>query len=129
MSLARTLSALRFSSFFSFIISLYIVFAIVFICIGSRSVNPDLGESFKVAFGNFDLTAGGVFNSLPLIIFAFMYQTNIPMIYAELENKSLKSMWKIMVIGTAAGTIAYLLAGIFGYATFATHADVDMLME
>ena len=129
MSLARTLSALRFSSFFSFIISLYIVFAIVFICIFDRRVTPDLGHSFDVAFKNFDITAFGVFNSLPLIIFAYMYQTNIPMIYAELEKKDLKHMWKVMRNGTIGATVAYWLGGLFGYTAFAANPNVKQLME
>jgi amino acid permease len=48
-----------------------------------------------------------------------MYQTNIPMIYAELEKKSMKSMWKVMFFGTIGATVSYLLAGMFGYVTFA----------
>ena len=63
----------------------------------------------------------GVFNSLPLVIFSYMYQTNIPMIYSELKKKNMRSMKKIMGYGTAGATIAYLMAGIFGYATFAQY--------
>ena len=43
------------------------------------------------------------------------------MIYVELEKKSLKNMWKVMLLGTIGATIAYLIAGIFGYATFASY--------
>ena len=128
VSLPRTLSALRFSSFFSFIISLYIVFAIVIICLSSRSVTPDLGEAFKIGIENFNISVMGVFNSIPLVIFSYMYQTNIPMVYTELKDKSLKGMWQVMLIGTAAATIAYLLAGIFGYVAFASNPEVATLM-
>lgn len=124
VSLARTLSALRFSTFFSFIISLYIILAIVVICLVDRNETPDLGESFKVAIENFHITPAGVFNSLPLVIFSYMYQTNIPMIYTELEKKDLKSMWKVMVYGTVGATIAYIFAGVFGYVTFAANPNV-----
>ena len=129
MSLPRTLSALRFSSFFSILVSFYIVFAIVMICLTDRSVTPDLGPSLETAFKNFDISVMGVFNSIPLVIFSFMYQTNIPMIYVELEKKDLPHMWKVMRNGTVGATIAYLLAGIFGYATFANYKDVDARME
>lgn len=73
VSLARTLSALRFSSFFGFMISLYIVIAIVFLCLFSREITPDLGHSFKTAISNFDIDVFGIFNSLPIVIFAYMY--------------------------------------------------------
>eukprot|EP00347_Sterkiella_histriomuscorum_P006324 403353189 len=129
VSLARTLSALRFSSFFSFILSIYIVVAIVFLCLFSRETTPDLGQSFKLSFSNFDINVMGVFNSLPLVIFSYMYQTNIPMIYVELEKKDLKHMWKVMLYGTCGATVAYLFAGIFGYTAFAAYPNVDALME
>ncbi len=57
-----------------------------------------------------------------------MYQTNIPMIYVELEKKNLRMMKKVMVIGTIGATAVYLCAGIFGYATFSLSHDVDSLM-
>jgi amino acid permease len=129
VSLPRTLSALRFSSFASFLLSLYIVFAIVFICLVDRNVTPDLGKSFGTAFKNFDISVFGVFNSIPLVIFSYMYQTNIPMIYVELEKKDLKHMWKVMRNGTIGATIAYMMAGIFGYVTFADNFNVKALMD
>ena len=129
VSLARTLSALRFSSFFSFLLSIYIVIAIVFICLVDREVTPDLGKSFATGFANFDISVMGVFNSLPLVIFSYMYQTNIPMIYVELEKKDLKHMWKVMRNGTIGATVAYLCAGVFGYVTFASNPLVAQLMN
>lgn len=73
VSLPRTLSALRFSSFFGFMFSIYIVIAVTMICFVNREVNPNLGKSLKIAITNFDISAWGIFNSLPLIIFAYMY--------------------------------------------------------
>jgi len=93
----------------------------VFICLTNRKVTPDLGASFYIAITNYKLTMFGVFNSLPLVIFSYMYQTNIPMIYTELAKKEnkLKSMWKILLRGTIGATIIYMIAGVFGYVTFA----------
>ncbi len=125
VSLARTLGALRFSSFFSFLLSIYIVLAIVCICLFDRSVTPDLGHSFETGLKNFNISIFGVFNSLPLIIFAYMYQTNIPMIYVELEKKDLKHMWKVLRNGTIGATFAYFLGGMFGYVAFADYPNVD----
>ena len=119
ISLARSLSSLRFSSFFSAILSLYIVLAIVFICLANREVTPDLNKSFNIVFTNFNVTVLGTFNSIPIVIFSFMYQTNIPMIYIELEKKNTKQMNRIMAIGTVGATILYIMAGVFGYAAFA----------
>lgn len=99
------------------------------ICLADRNVTPDLGHSFETAFANFDISVLGVFNSLPLVIFSYMYQTNIPMIYIELEKRDLKHMWKVMRNGTIGATIAYLLLGIFGYVTFADYINVKSLMN
>jgi amino acid permease len=38
-------------------------------------------------------------------------------------------MWKVMRNGTIGATLAYLLAGIFGYATFADDPRVKFLSE
>lgn len=78
----------------------------------------------SIAFRNFDISVMGVFNSLPLVIFSYMYQTNIPMIYVELEKKDLKHMWKVLRNGTIGATLAYFLAGVFGYAAFAAYPNV-----
>jgi amino acid permease len=43
------------------------------------------------------------------------------MIYHELKNKSLDKMWKVMLRGTVGSTILYVIAGLFGYATFAQY--------
>ena len=99
------------------------------ICLFDRTLTPDLGGSFVVGFKNFNISAFGVFNSLPLIIFAYMYQTNIPMIYNELQIKDLKTMWRVMVFGTIGATFAYFLAGIFGYVAFAMRDDVKAQMN
>lgn len=103
--------------------------AIIFIPIFDRNVTPDLGNSFEIAIENFDINVLGVFSSIPLVIFAYMYQTNIPMLYAELEKKDLKHMWKVMRNGTIGATIAYLLGGIFGYTAFAANPNVNFLMN
>jgi len=51
------------------------------------------------------------------------------MIYAELEKKDLKSMWKVMSYGTVGATFAYFLAGVFGYVAFADNKKVAELMN
>jgi amino acid permease len=51
------------------------------------------------------------------------------MIYVELEKKDLKHMWKVMKIGTAGATVAYMFAGVFGYVSFADYADVGAEMK
>ena len=61
-------------------------------------------------------------SSVPLIIFAYMYQVNIPMIYYELERRDKKAMGKVLLSGSIAAIVLYALVGIFGYVTF-VHDD------
>ena len=71
----------------------------------------------------------GIFNSLPLVIFAYMYQVNIPAIYTELEKPSLESIKKVLTVGTIIAAIGYILAGTFGYVAFAAGETEVQLKE
>ena len=57
-------------------------------------------------------------SSFPLIIFAYMYQVNIPMIYTELEKRNSKQMSKVLIFGTVGAVILYIIVGVWGYVTF-----------
>ena len=87
LTLVRKLSALRFSSLFSFFCGIYVVMVLVCVCLFDRDVNPDLGESLSTAATQFNVSASGIFNSFPLIVFSFMYQPNLPSVYSELQVK------------------------------------------
>ena len=65
----------------------------------------------------------GIVNSLPLVIFAYMYQPNIPIIYRELQRRSEKRMEKVVFRGSSGAVIIYIIAGVFGYLTWVTHPD------
>ena len=58
-----------------------------------------------------------------MILFAYMYQVNIPMIYQELERKNQTRMSKVVWRGSVAGVILYASVGIFGYLTFYNRPD------
>ena len=66
----------------------------------------------------FKFSKNGIISSFPLIIYAYMYQVNIPMIYVELENKSPKQMSKVILVGSFVLVILFCFVGVFGYATF-----------
>ena len=119
LSLVRKLSALRFSSFFSFFCGIYVVLVLIFVCLANRDITPDLGGSLSAAATKFDITATGIFNSFPLIVFSFMYQPNLPSVYQELQTKTPKTMWRVIITATLIACTSYALAGFFGFATFA----------
>lgn len=88
LSMVRKLSALRFSSLFSFFCGIYVVLVLVLVCLFNREITPELGQSLQIAATRFDITATGIFNSFPLIVFSFMYQPNLPSVYHELKVKT-----------------------------------------
>jgi len=55
---------------------------------------------------------------VPFIIFAYMYQPNIPGIYRELKPMSYKRMLKVVLTGTSIVIIVYCIISIFGYLTW-----------
>jgi sodium-coupled neutral amino acid transporter 11 len=61
---------------------------------------------------------------MPLIIFAYMYQVNIPLIYYELERRNAGTMAKVLVRGSLAAVVLYAMVGVFGYLTFVHTPDV-----
>ena len=64
------------------------------------------------------MSFNGVVSSFPLVIFAYMYQVNIPMIYTELEQRNSKQMSKVLIFGTIGAVLLYVIVGLWGYLTF-----------
>ena len=58
-----------------------------------------------------------------MILFAYMYQVNIPMIYKELERKNHRRMSKVVKRGSIGAIFLYASVGIFGYLTFYNRPD------
>ena len=70
----------------------------------------------------------GAFKSLPLIIFSYMYQPNIPALYTELNRRNMKNMKKVIGVGTALATTLFFMAALGGYVTFVKHPDLHKIM-
>jgi amino acid permease len=134
ISLPRSLVALRFTSLLSFAISIFIVMVIFTLSFRETKADGfekhDFTERFKTAYDNsWTISVQGIFNSLPLIIFSYMYQPNIPAIYHELKSKNMMNMQKVLWIGTGIATVVYIVVGMFGYVTFAMNPKVDEIMD
>ncbi len=95
------------------------MFVIFLECVKNDGTSPTVREGFEAAHNQTKITGKAIFNCLPLIIFSFMYQVNIPAIYSELADKSLKTMNKVLVLGTLGASFLYIIAGIFGLVAFA----------
>ena len=99
--------------------SFYLVLVILSEALLLRGTSKSLSAGFSEGKAKAQLSLNSVASSLPLIIFSYMYQTNVPQIYQELENKSLPKAKKLLGLGTTLAACVYIVAGIFGYIAFA----------
>ena len=118
----------------SFFISIFIVLVIFALCFRETKADGykshDFSERASEAYSeSWNITIQGIFNSLPLIIFSYMYQPNIPAIYHELKRKTMVNMSKVLWIGTGLATVVYVMVGMFGYITFALNDNVEEIMD
>lgn len=69
-------------------------------------------EAVKVEFS-------GISGAFPLIIFAYMYQVNVPALYSEMEKPDEAAFAGVLGCGSGVAVLFYLMVGVFGYAIFA----------
>lgn len=117
MSIPRSINALRFTSLFGVLCSMYLCITVCVVFFTNREVVPDIHANFE-KMEAFKFSFKGIVTTVPLIIFAYMYQVNIPMIYKELELRDSKRMSVVIKAGSIVGVLFYVLVGVFGYATF-----------
>jgi amino acid permease len=117
MSIPRNINALRFTSLLGVLCSMYLCIIVVILFFTNRDIVPDIWANIE-QMEAVKLSYEGVVTSVPLIIFAYMYQVNIPQIYNELEIQSEKQMGKVIGLGSSVAVVFYITVGIFGYATF-----------
>ena len=63
----------------------------------------------------FHITAEGLINAVPFVVFAFMYQPNIPIVYRELNNRNYRRMEKVIVRVSGSVVVLYVFDSAFGY--------------
>ena len=120
MSIPRSASALRFTSLFGVLCSMYLCLGVTGVFFGSRTIVPEPSVNFQ-ELEAFKVSYKGIVSTVPLIIFAYMYQVNIPMIYVELETRNAREMGKVIAAGSTVAVAFYCLVGVFGYAVFAAN--------
>ena len=110
-------------------ISVFVVLVIFFEAVLLHGTSESISSGFEAGKEKAQLSLTGIFSSLPLIIFSYMYQVNIPSIYQELETKTLREGSKVIFGGTIAAAVLYIVGGIFGYIAFADGLTTDELEE
>jgi amino acid permease len=96
------------------ICSFYLVMCMLFMFLVDRSIVESMPANFKAAT-YFKFSYRGLINAVPFVIFSFMYQPNIPIVYRELHNKNYRRMEKVIVRGSGSVVVLYIIASTFGY--------------
>ena len=112
LSLFRDLSALRYTSLMSFIITCFLAIVIIYESIHS----VDISENFK-KIDNFILP--GIAVTFPNTIYSYSCHPNVLDVFHELQRSSLKRMSKVLFRCMAISCVIYVIVGSFGYITFA----------
>jgi len=105
---------LSFTSFLAMVFILYL--SIIIIWRGSQRV--DAGDVFNSDDFKWTHLQTELLTGIPLITFAFAYNTTMFPIFAEMDNPTPKRCRTVISIALGISTVAYFLVGIFGYFTF-----------
>ena len=81
VSLPRKLSELRFASLVSIMVTLFVVMVIVIEACMEHGSSSSVSAGFEAGKEKKQLSVSGIFSSLPLVIFSYMYQINVPSLY------------------------------------------------
>ena len=117
LALARDLNQIRFTNQLGVVCNLYLCVVVMIEFFTNDAINPDpIGNLKKLEAFKFSLS--GVVSTFPLIMFSYMQQIGISMIYTELKGCTYKKMSRVVGTGTVFVTTFYLMIGFFGYAIF-----------
>lgn len=125
LSTPRSIGALRYVSLAGTLFATYLCFAVMFSFFLDRRTVPDIQAAWDRA-RMFNVSFKGVVTSMPMILFAYMFQVNIPQIFKELERRNYKNMSKVVYAGTSLTVTLYTMIGVFGYLSFNLNPDVDL---
>ena len=129
LSLPKNIGSLGYFSTLGWMWALYITLWFVLLFVSDRALVPSIGDS--VAGANyFETTLGKMSRAIPFIVFSYMYQPVVPVIYTELKNRSRSKMRKILACGSVFVIFVYIIDAAFGYLwAMARPAFVATLIE
>jgi len=106
--------------------NIILMLVIVFELFTNDKVVTNINDNFKNAkllIVEFDSTI----ETIPFIVFLYMYQSIIPQYYKELKRRSLRRMDRILFKSSTLMITIYIFVGIAGYLTFADKLESSLL--
>lgn len=86
----------------------------IVIFFSDKKLVPDIGKNIEKA-EYFKVSFYGISSSIPFVVFSYMYQPSLPLIYHELQNKSKANMRKAIIIASVIVIIIYSIESSVGY--------------
>lgn len=77
----------------------------------------------------YGLSWTGHFYTIPIIISSYAAHPTVLPIYIELQRKSPKDMWIVVITGLSISTVIYCMLATFGYFTFLADTAADYLLN
>ena len=114
LCLARKIGTIEYISTMSILSSLYITLWLIVIFFSDKKLVPDIGKNIEKA-EYFKVSFYGISSSIPFVVFSYMYQPSLPLIYHELQNKSKANMRKAIIIASVIVIIIYSIESTVGY--------------
>jgi len=75
LSVARSLTAAKYSNLISFGLMAYFVLTVICVCLFNKNMVPDLGKSlYKTTFTHDQTLPSAVISCIPIVIFSLMFQ-------------------------------------------------------
>lgn len=121
LCLPKRVDFLKYPSSVGVFASLYVCVVVV-INFFIRKDKSDFNPSFD---GNFSWTS--VFAAIPTICFGFQCHLSSVPVYGSLRNRSIRNFSGIVLTASGISSLAYILAGVFGYLTFGYNVCPDIL--
>ena len=110
----KKLGSLEYFSTLGWFWAVYITFCFIALFFLDRSLVPEISKNVSDA-KYFSFTISGVAEAMPYILFSYMFQPIVPIIYSELKHRNKITMRKVLMIGSIFVVIIYILDSTFGY--------------
>jgi len=121
LSLSTRITSLRWISLVSLLVAYIFVAVVVVQCIRNKFEDPS-GEGTVYAKLNF-----GTVQSFGIAVFAFAVHSNLVPVTAEMKDNSFPTVAKSINISNAICIVSFLTVAVFGYFTFYSTTDGNIL--
>ena len=111
---ARKVGTLRYNSIFGVCWTIYLSFCLIFMFFIDKSLVENPASNIKEV-KLWSVNYNGLMTSIPFVVFAFLYQPNMPMIYKELQVQTYQQMKLVTFGGSLFSVALYILVSWFGY--------------